>query len=56
MDKTLLDVREELTEKLKVIQRSGKETSEGWEVLDYLKVVEGTIRLIGNSIYIGVGK
>lgn len=54
MDKNLFEVRDELAGELKEIQLSGKETSKGWEVLEYLREVDYTIRLITNTIYIGV--
>ena len=54
MGKTLFQIRDELAGELKEIQRSGKETSRGWELLGYLREVEGTIRIISNTIYIGV--
>jgi len=56
MDKTLFQIRDELAGELKEIQKSSKDTSEGWEVLNYLKEVDYTIRLITNTIYIGVRK
>lgn len=56
MDKNLFEASDELAGELVKIQLSGKETSKGWELLRYLKEVEGTIKIISNSIYIGVRK
>jgi len=56
MDKTLFQIRDELAGELKEIQQSGKETSKGWEVLNYYREVDYTIRILTDTIYIGVRK
>lgn len=47
---TMFEIRDRVAEDLKEIQASGVETSMGWEVLEYLREVDYTIRLIVNSI------
>jgi len=56
MDKTLFQIRDELAGELKKIQLSGEESSKGWEVLNYYREIDCTIRILTETIYIGVRK
>lgn len=50
MSKNLFEIRDELAEKVKEIQLSRVESSEGWDTLKYLQEVDYSIRLIVNNI------
>lgn len=54
MNKTLLEIRDELAGELKKIQLSGIETSKGWDIFNYFINLNNTIRLVAETIYIGV--
>jgi len=56
LEENIFEIRDRLAEKAKEIQKSGIETSEGWETLNYLRTIEYTMRLFSIPNYIGVSK
>lgn len=53
---TMFEIRDELAEEVRKIQLSGMETSDGWKKLQHLREVDYKIRLVTDTIYIGVRK
>jgi len=53
---TMFEIRDQLAGELKQIQLSRLETSKGWEILKELKETDYMIRILTDTIFIGVRK